>query len=161
MKVLSVSYSMGLVHYIDVIMCALASQITGVSIVYSTICSSADLVLLQEVACCTLPHHLSHQQRRTDIMSLMPSFCSGQADGVSALSLMPQIQQFMVLSLQWTRHSSFGPHVLIPWSIAQWMQALFTLPRILGERCLAVRTGKSFLNFPKDTQLGTEKYSYQ
>ena len=32
------------------------------------------------------------------------------------------------------------------------MQASYTLPCILGERCLGVRTGKGFLNFPQATQ---------
>ena len=36
------SYDMLLAHYSDVIISATASQITGVSIVYSTICSGAD-----------------------------------------------------------------------------------------------------------------------
>ena len=82
-------------------------------------------------------------------MSLMPSFCSCEAEGVSSLSLMPQIQRIMARSLWLSRHSSdsFGPNVSLPWSIAERTQALYTLPRILGERCLVVRTGKSFLNF--------------
>ena len=36
--------------------------------------------------------------------------------------------------------------------ISEWTQALYTLPRTLGERCLEVRTGSSFLNFPQATQ---------
>ena len=47
-----------IIHYIDVVMSAMTSQITGVSVVYSTICSGADqrkyqssvsLVLLREI----------------------------------------------------------------------------------------------------------------
>ena len=51
----------------------------------------------------------------------------------------------MVRSLRQSRCSSvsLGPHVLLPCNM---------LPRILGERCLLVRAGKSFLNFPQATQ---------
>ena len=37
-------------------------------------------------------------------------------------------------------------------SLAERTQAPYTLPRILDERCLMIRTGKSFLNFPQATQ---------
>ena len=79
-------------------------------------------------------------QRTTDVMSSMPIFCSSESEGVSSLSLMPQIQQIMAWSLRQSRHSSgsFGPH--ISWSIAKQTQASYTLPHILGERCLEVRT---------------------
>ena len=67
---------------------------------------------------------------------------------------MPQIQRIMAQSLWQSRRSSgpCGPHILLAWSIAERMQALYTLPHILGERGLEVRAGKSFLNFPKATQ---------
>ena len=41
---------MGAAHYSDVIMTAMASQITGVSIVYSTVCSGADEIKHQSSA---------------------------------------------------------------------------------------------------------------
>ena len=109
---------------------------------------------IQDMVHCTWPYHLSRQQRGTDVMSLMSSFCSSEAEGVSSVSLMPQIQQIMARSLLRSCQSlcSLGPHVLLPWIIAERMQATNTLPCILGERCLEVRTGKSFLNFPQATQ---------
>ena len=74
--------------------------------------------------------------------------------GASSCSLVSQIQQIMGQSL-WRRCSrsvEFGPHVLLLWSIAEWTRAVYTLPGILGERCLEVMTGNSFLNFPHATQ---------
>ena len=43
-------------------------------------------------------------------------------------------------------------HISLPWSIAERTQASYPLPRILGERCLVVSKGKSFLKFPQATQ---------
>ena len=108
------------------------------------------IYLIQDVARCTLPYHQSRRQRRTDVMSSMPSFCSGEAVGVLSLHLVPQVQRIMARSRWQSRCSSvsFGHYVSLPWSIAEWMQASYTLPHTLGERCLVVRTGKSFLNFP-------------
>ena len=106
--------------------------------------------LIQNMARCTWPFHLSRRQRGADVISLMPSFCSSEPEGISSLSLMPQIQQIMA-----QRRCSlglFGPHVLLPWSIAEQTQVSYTLPCILGERCRVVRTGKSFLDFPQGTQ---------
>ena len=107
--------------------------------------------LIEEVAPCTCPYHLSCRLRRTAVMSTMPSFWSSEAEGVSSQSLVSQIQRIMVVSL-WCRSEVFEPDVSQPWSIAKWTQASYTLPRTLRERCLVVRTGKSFLNFPKATQ---------
>ena len=110
--------------------------------------------LIQDVAHYTWPYHLSHHQRRTDVMSSMPSFSSTKADGVSSLSLMPEIQRIMPWSWRWSRCilGSFGPNVSLPWSKAERTQVSSTLPRILGVRCLVVRTGKIFLNFPQAIQ---------
>ena len=108
----------------------------------------------QDVAHWTWPYHLSRWRQRNDAMSSMPSFCSGEAEGVSSLFLMPQMQQIMVQSLRQSCYSSglFGLHFLLPWSTAEWTQASYTLLHILGERCLVVRTGQSCLNFPQATQ---------
>ena len=110
--------------------------------------------LKQDVACCTWPYHLSHRLWRTYVLSSMPSWCSSE-------SSMPQIQQIMV-GLQWSHHDLldlsscisglFGPHVFLLWSIAEWTQVSYTWQCILGEQCLVVRTGKSFLNFLQTTQ---------
>ena len=102
----------------------------------------------------TWPYHLSHRQQRTNVMSSMPSFSSSEAEGVLSLYLMPQIQWVMTRSLHWRHRSlgSFGPHVSLPWSIAEQTPAWYTLRHILGERCLVVRTGKRFLNFSQATQ---------
>ena len=110
--------------------------------------------LIQDVARCTWPYHLSRRLWRTDAISWMPSFCSNETEGVSSQFLTPQIQRIMARSLRRSRCSSvfFGPHVSLPCNMAEWTQASYTLPRILGERCLVVRTGKSFLNFPQVTQ---------
>ena len=110
--------------------------------------------LINVVARCTRPYHLRRRQRRTDVMSSMLSFCSSEAEGISSLSLMPQIQRIMARSLWRSRRNSwsFGPYVSLPWSIAERTQASYALPRILGERCLVVRIGKSFLNFPQGIQ---------
>ena len=74
--------------------------------------------------------------------------------GVPSWSLVPQLQQIMPWSLQRShpRKVAFDLHALLPWSMAEWTQAIYTLPHILGERCLEVRTGNSFLNFPLATQ---------
>ena len=66
------------------------------------------------------------------------------------LSLMPQIQRIMAHPLRQS-HCSSGLFSL-PWSITKWTHALYTLPHILGERCLVVRRGKRFLNFPHATK---------
>ena len=58
------------------------------------------LVLIQDVAHCTWPYHLSCRQLRTDVISLMPSFCSSESECVLILSLMPQIQRIMAQSLR-------------------------------------------------------------
>ena len=99
--------------------------------------------LIQDVACCTWPYHLSGRQRRTDVMSSMSSFCNNEAEGASSLSLMPQIQRIITRSLPQSSRSlcSFGLHVSLPWTIAKRTRATYTLPRILGERCVEVRTG--------------------
>ena len=102
----------------------------------------------------TWPYHLSRRQRSIDVKSLMLSLCRGQGEGVSSLSLIPQVQRITALSLWRSRRNSgsFSPIVSLPWSIAERTQASHTSPRILGERCLVVRTSKSFLNFPQATQ---------
>ena len=41
--------------------------------------------LIQDMAHCTWPYHVSRWQQRTDVISLMPSFCSSQAEGVLSL----------------------------------------------------------------------------
>ena len=56
--------------------------------------------LIQDVACCTCPYHLSHPLRRTVVTPLMPSFWSSEADGVSSWSSVPQIHRIMVQPLQ-------------------------------------------------------------
>ena len=86
---------------------------------------------------------LSHRKRRTDVIFSMPSFCSHEPEGISSLSLMPQIQRIMAQSLRrcCCRSKLFGQ-----------TQASYTLPHILGERYLAVRTDQSYLNFPRATQ---------
>ena len=100
--------------------------------------------LIQDMARCTWPYH--RRQQRTDVMSLVSSFCISEVEGASSLSLMPQIQQIMAWWLQQSCRSSggFGPHVLLPWNTSKQTQATYILPHILAERCLEVRTGKSF-----------------
>ena len=44
--------------------------------------------LIRNMARCTWSYHLSHQQRRTDIMSLMQSFCSIEAESGIGLHLL-------------------------------------------------------------------------
>ena len=56
--------------------------------------------LIQEMAHCTWPYHLSRRQQRRDVMCLVSSFCISEVEGVSSLSLMPQIQQIMAWWLQ-------------------------------------------------------------
>ena len=58
------------------------------------------ICLIQDVAHCTWPYHLSHWQWRTDVMSSMPSFSSSEAKGASSLSLMPLIQRIIAWSLR-------------------------------------------------------------
>ena len=50
------------------------------------------------MACCAMPHHLSRRQRNTNVIFAMPSSCSSEAEGVSSVSLMPQIQRIMARS---------------------------------------------------------------
>ena len=110
--------------------------------------------LIWDLAHCTCPHHLSRPLRRTAIIPIMPSFLSSEDDGVSSWTLVPQIQQIMAQSLRQSRFRSkvFGLHVLLPRSIADQTQAESTLPCTLGEKCLEVRPGNSFLNSPQPTQ---------
>ena len=108
--------------------------------------------LIQDVARCTWSyHHLGRRKGRTDVVSSMSTFRSREADGVSSLSLMPEIQRIMARSLRRIRRisDSFGPLVSLPRSLVERTQAWYPLPRILRERCLVVKTGKSFLNFAK------------
>ena len=93
------------------------------------------------------------QEQRIDVISSMPSVCSSEAWS-SSLPLMPQIEWIMAWSLQWTHCSSklFGFQVSPPWSIAEQMQASYTFPLILGERCLVFRTAMDFLNFHQAIQ---------
>ena len=102
----------------------------------------------------TWPYHLSRPLRRTAVISLMPNFRSRETEDVSIWSLVPQIQQIMARSSRQSRFRSkiFGPHVSLPWSIAERTQAVYILLRTLEERCLEVRTGSSLLNFPQATQ---------
>ena len=109
---------------------------------------------IRDVARCTWPYHLHRRQQRIDVISLMPSFYSSEAEGVSSRSLMPQNQRIMARPLQRNHCSSsglFGPQISLPWSLAERTQASYTLSYILGERCLVVRTSKNFLNFPQAT----------
>ena len=111
-------------------------------------------IFIQDVAHCTCPYHLSRWLRRTAAISSMINF------GVVELwflflPLMPQIQAGIIArSLQRSRCRlvAFDPCVSRTWSMKERTQASYTLPRILSERCLVVRTGKSFLNFPLATQ---------
>ena len=61
---------------------------------------------IQDMARCTWPYHLSRRHRRADVISLMTSFCSSEAGGISPLFLMPQIQRIMARSLRRSRCSS-------------------------------------------------------
>ena len=60
------------------------------------------------------------------------------------------MKRVMARSMRRSHCSSklFGPRVSLPWSIAEQTQASYTLPCILRERCLGVRAGKNFLDFP-------------
>ena len=49
---------------------------------------------------------LSRRKRRTDVISSVPSFCSCEPEGISFLSLTPQIQRIMAQSLRRCRCSS-------------------------------------------------------
>ena len=106
------------------------------------------------MARCAWPYYLSRRKRRSDVMSSMPNYSCIEAGGASSLSLMPQIEWIMARSLRRSRGSSgsLGPHVSLPWSTAERTRASYTLPCILGERCLVVRTGRSVQNFPQATQ---------
>ena len=83
---------------------------------------------------------------------------SSEPEDVSSRS---QIQQIMALSLRQSpsRSEVFGPHILLPWSIAEQTKAVYTLPRTLGDQCLVVRAGSSFLNFPQATQCFSPRWS--
>ena len=113
-----------------------------------------EIDFIRDVASCTWPYHLRRRQQRTPVISSVPSFCSSEAEGVSSRPLMPQNQWIMARSLQRNHCSSlglFGPQISLPWSLAERTQASYTLPYILGERCLVVRTSKNFLNFLQAT----------
>ena len=94
-----------------------------------------------------IPSESPSMKDQSNVLNVKYIYIS-EAEGVSSLSLLPQIQRIMAWSLQWSCRSSgsFGPHVSLLWSIAEWTQATYTLPCIMGERCLEVRTGKNFLN---------------
>ena len=49
---------------------------------------------------------LSPRKRRTNVISSMPSVCSREPEGISSLSLIPQIQRIMAQSLRRCRCSS-------------------------------------------------------
>ena len=109
--------------------------------------------LIQGVARCTCPYHLSRPLRCTAVISLMPNFLSSEAEGVSSWTLVPQIQRIMAWLLRQIHFKSkmFGHHFSLPWRIAEPTHAMCTLPRTLGERWVEERTGNSFLNFPQTT----------
>ena len=53
--------------------------------------------LIQDLACCTCPYHLSHLLRRTAVISLLPNFWSSETEDVSSWSLVPPILWIMAL----------------------------------------------------------------
>ena len=101
--------------------------------------------LIQDVAHCTWrPYHLSHLLWRTTVISLIPSFCSGETEMFNSIfgATDPVDHGVVIVWLsRWSRFRSniFAPHVSLPWSIAEWTQAVCTLQHTLGERCLDVR----------------------
>ena len=80
---------------------------------------------------CAWPYHQSRWPWRTDVMAQCQVSVIVKLR-VFRLSLMPQIQWIMAQSLRQNRRSlcSFGPHVMLPQSIAEWTKASHTLPRI-------------------------------
>ena len=75
----------------------------------------------QDVACCTWPYHLSRWQQWTNVMSLMPSFSSSEAEGALSLSLVSHTQRITARSLRGIHHisSSSATHFLLPCSKAE------------------------------------------
>ena len=104
--------------------------------------------LIQDVARCICPYHLNPRLWTNAVMSSMPisvvvelrGFCLGLWCHKSSGSCCG-------LQVSGVRCRHFAP-----WSMAEETQAVYTLPCMLGERCLVVRTGKSFLNFSHATQ---------
>ena len=94
--------------------------------------------LIQDMTRFTWSCHLSRRQRRTDVISSMPNFCSSEAEGGSSLvsDATDPTDHRTVIAAEPLQFGWFGPQVSLPWSIAEWTQASYTLPRILGETCL-------------------------
>ena len=99
----------------------------------------------------TWPCHLSLRDLSNEVISSSPSLSRRAAEGVSSRSLTPHIQRIIALSVCLKRCMSVevGAQVSLPWSRAERTQALNTLPRVRGNKCLEVRMGRSFLNFPQ------------
>ena len=111
-------------------------------------------VWMHPVARVTCPCHLSLRDLRAEVISSRPSLASRMVEGTSSLTFTPHIQQIMALSFRRRIYmsSAKGAQVSPPWSIAERTQALKTLPRTAGDRCLEVRMGRSFLNLPQAAQ---------
>ena len=95
--------------------------------------------LIHYVARCTGSYHLSHLQQRTNVMSPTPSFCSGEAEGFSSLSLHGSKGSWHVdcggaAAVQ----GPFWPRFSTMEHITGRTQASCTLPPILDERCIMV-----------------------
>ena len=105
------------------------------------------------VARATCPCHLSLRDLRTEVISSSPSLERSSPEGILSISLTPQIQRIMALSVRCRRRVSatLGAQVSLPWSMAERTQVLYTLPRVSGDRCLVVRIGRSLLNLPQAT----------
>ena len=117
-KMLSVSHSMGLaatgyvehglsIHLCTVGQCQLGH--TDISLPTFRPCFPKHSLLSSAgkwKVCDRFDTGLSRRKRRTNVISSMPSFFSHEPEGVSSLSLMPQIQRIMAQSLRRCRCSS-------------------------------------------------------
>ena len=105
------------------------------------------------MARCIYPYHPSCQVKRTAVISSMPSFCSSEAVCVFLVCLCHRSIRSWQGHCSWT---TAGQWCLLPMFCyhehGRENTGLVHLPCISGERCLVIRTGKSFLNFPRAMQ---------
>ena len=116
--------------------------------------------LIEDVAHCTCPDHLSRLQWRP------PWYPRHQVPGVEK----PRAFLFSFwcyrCSISWSCHSSratagqwHSVHGSLPWNKTEWMETVYNLPWTIRKRCLVVMMGKSFLKLFQVNTSGSNNIS--
>jgi hypothetical protein len=112
------------------------------------------IVLMQAEERITCPYHISRLVRRASVTPCIPSLAQNNVVGFSSPGLVLRIQRITALSFlrSLCRSPTVETHVSPPCNNAEHMHTLNALPLVVQDRCLAMRIGRSFLNFPQAVQ---------